>query len=600
MKQIEKGLQIVCAWVALHGTQTFAQDLFYQWGLGFADMNYVEQGGELDAAGNLITFSCYNGTHDMDPTAGGDVITPAGSYDFFLAKYDPDGLLLWSHGFGAPPNEIVGDVTTDSDLNIYITGHIQGGPVDFNPAFPGTTVLSSSGLFDSFIAKYNPDGELIWIKIIGNPTSNDKALFIDIDDNLNVYISGLFMGTTDFDPSLSNTSLSSTPGFNDVFVAKYDTSGNFVWVKQITGSEYYELNAMTIDNNNDLIVSTIYTTSSDFNPSGGGDVHTVPTDYAPTSLTKFGSDGTYLWTKDLSGNALTAWLDINDMKTDAANNIIIGAYYENNPDFDPSAGVAIFPSIPASGCFCFAKYDANGNYTYAKTFGYGSVTSLDLDAAGNIYLAGVYSLTVDFDPSTGTQSKTSNGLADLFLAKYSSVGNYEWVYTNGGTAQDVLMDVEVSPGGSIRVVGHNENPAVDFDPSPAIQTLTMETTGTIASFWARYDQCLATTATDVQTACGSYTWINGTTYTASNNTATHVLTNAEGCDSIITLNLTINPVLASSQTLSICSGESVTVGTSTYSTSGVYTDVLTAVNGCDSTVTTDLTVGAAISGSQTL
>ncbi|MBI3136437.1 MAG: T9SS type A sorting domain-containing protein, partial [Bacteroidetes bacterium] len=81
---------------------------------------------------------------------------------------------------------------------------------------------------------------------------------------------------------------------------------------------------------------------------------------------------------------------------------------------------------------------------------------------------------------------------------------------------------------------------------------------------------------------------------------TDVLTAVNGCDSTVTTDLTVGAAISGSQTLSLCSGESVTVGTSTYSTSGVYTDVLTAVNGCDSTVTTDLTVGAAISGSQTL
>jgi len=100
----------------------------------------------------------------------------------------------------------------------------------------------------------------------------------------------------------------------------------------------------------------------------------------------------------------------------------------------------------------------------------------------------------------------------------------------------------------------------------------------------------STTGTDVQTACDSYEWIDGVTYIESNNTATYTLTNAEGCDSVITLDLTINLSTSSSQTFVDYTGFSVTVGDNTYTTTGIYTDVLIGSNGCDSTVTTDLTI----------
>ena len=76
----------------------------------------------------------------------------------------------------------------------------------------------------------------------------------------------------------------------------------------------------------------------------------------------------------------------------------------------------------------------------------------------------------------------------------------------------------------------------------------------------------------------------------SNNTATHTLTNILGCDSIVTLNLTINNSNTYSQSPTICEGSEFTVGTNSYTTSGTYIDVLSSVNGCDSTVTTTLTV----------
>ncbi len=103
-----------------------------------------------------------------------------------------------------------------------------------------------------------------------------------------------------------------------------------------------------------------------------------------------------------------------------------------------------------------------------------------------------------------------------------------------------------------------------------------------------------TSGTDVQTSCSDFTWIDGITYTSDNNTAMFTLTNANGCDSVVTLDLTINSAVTSSQTVSICGGNVFTVGNSNYTSSGTYTDILVSSGGCDSTVTTNLTVGVEI------
>ncbi len=100
----------------------------------------------------------------------------------------------------------------------------------------------------------------------------------------------------------------------------------------------------------------------------------------------------------------------------------------------------------------------------------------------------------------------------------------------------------------------------------------------------------ATVGTDVRTECDSYQWIDGITYTSSNSTATFTLLNAVGCDSVVTLALTVLPSIVNTQAATICFGESYTTGTSTFTSSGTYTDVFTAANGCDSTRTLTLTV----------
>ncbi|WP_343631089.1 T9SS type A sorting domain-containing protein [Fluviicola sp.] len=104
----------------------------------------------------------------------------------------------------------------------------------------------------------------------------------------------------------------------------------------------------------------------------------------------------------------------------------------------------------------------------------------------------------------------------------------------------------------------------------------------------------ATTGTDVQTACVSYTWIDGVTYTSSNNTATFTIVggNSNGCDSVVTLDLTILQPATSSVTITECTSYTWAENGITYTTSGAYTATLpnAAANGCDSIITLNLTI----------
>ncbi|MCH2046461.1 MAG: T9SS type A sorting domain-containing protein, partial [Saprospiraceae bacterium] len=99
-----------------------------------------------------------------------------------------------------------------------------------------------------------------------------------------------------------------------------------------------------------------------------------------------------------------------------------------------------------------------------------------------------------------------------------------------------------------------------------------------------------TTAIDVITACNSYTWIDGITYTGSNNTATHTLTNAAGCDSIVTLDLTINNVATGTDIISACDMYTWIDGITYTSNNNTATHLLTSHTGCDSIITLDLTI----------
>lgn len=109
-----------------------------------------------------------------------------------------------------------------------------------------------------------------------------------------------------------------------------------------------------------------------------------------------------------------------------------------------------------------------------------------------------------------------------------------------------------------------------------------------------------TTGTDIQTACNSYTWIDGNTYTSSNNTATDTLTNAAGCDSIVTLDLTINSDVTGTDVVTSCSDFTWIDGNTYTSSNNTATHTLTSAAGCDSIVTLDLTIGSNVNTGVTI
>lgn len=196
--------------------------------------------------------------------------------------------------------------------------------------------------------------------------------------------------------------------------------------------------------------------------------------------------------------------------------------------------------------------------------------------------------------STSTSSATACNTYTWNGTTYNTSGTYTHTLVNSvGCDSIATLNLTI------------KNSSVSSTPVTACETYTW-TNGTVYATSGTYTQTLtnavgcdsvatlvltikhSTTGTDVQSACGSYTWINGVTYFASNNTATHTLTNAAGCDSIVTLNLTINQPNTGTDVQSACS--SYTWNGTMYTSSGTYTQILTNAAGCDSTVTLTLTI----------
>ncbi|MFI5204684.1 MAG: SBBP repeat-containing protein, partial [Flavobacteriales bacterium] len=171
---------------------------------------------------------------------------------------------------------------------------------------------------------------------------------------------------------------------------------------------------------------------------------------------------------------------------DGSGNVYVAGNFGGTADFDPGAGTANFTSAGSFDIF-FAKYSSSGALIWAKTIG-GSAQEgcyrIIVDAAGDVYIAGFYNGTVDFDPNAGIVNLSGSGQEDGFFAKYTPAGNIVWAKKLGGTNNDFARSIAVDNTGVVYVTGHFQG-TVDFDPGAGVQNLI--SAGGADVFIGKYD-----------------------------------------------------------------------------------------------------------------
>ena len=489
----------------------------------------------VDASGNVYTTGTFNGTVDLDPGAGIVNLTSAGERDVFIQKLDASGNFVWAKSFGGIGYELGLSIDVDASGNVYTTGQFDN-TVDFDPG-PGTTILTASGTSNMFIQKLDASGNFIYAKTFGFFCTH-TGYSITVDAQGNVYTTGQFWGTADFDPGPGITSLTSVD-INDVFVHKLDASGSFVWARSFGGSLNDVGSAIAVDDLGNVYTTGYFQGTVDFNP-GAGTSNLTSLGGLNIFIHKLDASGNFVWVKSISGSSFS-----HSIAVDTSGNVYTTGEYYQTVDFDPGASTANLTSEGGSDIFVH-KLDASGNFIWAKSFGGNDddrAWSIATDASGNVYTTGEFygnfDEMIDFDPGAGTAILIPEGISDVFVQKLDASGNFIWAKSFGGTSTDIGYSITVDVSGNVYTTGQFSF-TVDFDPGTGTANLTSQ--GSDDIFIQKMSQCTPTTSTDYKTACNSYTWINGNTYTASNDTATYTLINAAGCDSVVTLNLTINSV----------------------------------------------------------
>ncbi len=214
----------------------------------------------IDLFSNIIIAGRYTSTVDFDPNGG--VYSLAGHEDVFILKLNSSGNFIWAKNFGGPFTDAPTVVITDSNDNVYTTGHFRYS-ADFNPD-TGVYSLYGIGLDDIFISKLDSTGTFVWAKSFGG-NGMDEGGGIAIDQNENVYTTGYFADTVDFDPGLGSYPLFTNSNF-DGYISKLDINGTFVWARKFGGNNSTYGNALAIDPFENIYVTGMFSGVSDFYP----------------------------------------------------------------------------------------------------------------------------------------------------------------------------------------------------------------------------------------------------------------------------------------------------------------------------------------------
>ncbi len=331
-----------------------------QWGAQFGSKN-------ADSVRSVVTDS--SGNIYITGETTGFLADSYGFTDFYIAKYNSSGVKQWIKQFGTEGNDYATGIKIDKNGQIVVVGYSNGSLA--------TTKTTSN---DVFVAKYNSNGEVIWLKQFGSISdSTDMGLAVATDSLGNILITG----KTDGPLNGANN------GENDIWLAKYDTNGNRIWIQQFGSSANDLANAIAVDSKDNIFLTG--NTNGVLNGSNSGD--------SDVWLSKYDTTGNPVWIKQFG----TISTDIaNGINVDSLGNIYISG---------STKGALSGTNYGMTDLFV-SKYDSFGNRVWLKQLG-GSgddvSQAVTTDTFKNIYVSGFTNGSIE--------NASSSGNFDMFLKR---------------------------------------------------------------------------------------------------------------------------------------------------------------------------------------
>ncbi len=401
----------------------FAQN--FQWARAAGAIgNDAARSVAVDDDGNVYVSGQFAGQSHFDSI----FISGYGTYDAFLAKYNTQGDIQWVRYAGGPNDDYATGICIDTQGFIYITGYF------LDSIFFESVKLMAEDLHDIFIAKYSPEGDLVWAKRAGG-RGEDRGYAITADPFGDIAITGAATGTAHFDLNIVVSA-----GDYDVFIAKYGSNGNCQWARRAGGSDEDAAKGIGCDDAGNFFITGYILGNTVFDTAH---ISTTIPSSTDIFIAKYRPWGDFVWVQKCD-----SYLGDNPyaIATDWQGYSYITGYFQNETTFGNH-------TIYAEGYndAFLAKYDTDGNCDWAKAIGGNDLdigTSVCADAFGYVYVTGTFDSAVIFQDT----QYIAPGY-EVFIAKYWAAGDEVWTQIGGGAGNDFGNAIAVNETGEVAVAG---------------------------------------------------------------------------------------------------------------------------------------------------
>jgi len=437
----------------------------WEWaqGAGSVGSVYLKNSSTIDANGDIyISGSYLSNSITFGATTLINTDTTGNTCDFFVVKYDAAGNVIWAKGEGGAKNDFAMGIATDVFGNVYVTGSYSSETITIGIITLTNSDTTNNSRHDMFLIKYNPLGNVQWVKTSSNNNFWDIGNSVSTDALGNVFVTGAYQ----FGMVLGTVTLPSYYGWH-VFTAKYDSSGNVLWAR--TGIPNFgdaDLGtSVAVDNSGNAYVTGYFNASNlhfgEFtltrvdSTSFGNDIFVV----------KYDGSGNVLWAKSAGGIGVSGYQRSTSITTDNANNCYVVGYFLPASIQFGNYTLLNEDSTGSGHDIFIAKYDPSGNVLWAKRAGGegndDGANSVATDASGNVFLGGYYnSSSILFGTNILTNSNTTGDNYDSYLAKYDTFGNAQWAIGIGDVGSESVKCICVSTSSDIYLAGFFSSPSI--------------------------------------------------------------------------------------------------------------------------------------------
>ncbi len=371
----------------------------------------------------------------------------------FIAKYTKSGKCMWAQRIGSPFGGTTWSfISLDSDNNIYLVGGFSG-----SINIGHITIETPLNKIDGYIAKFNPDGIVQWVKEFKGDTKESLLRNIVIDENNLIYIVGHTNSKViNFD---SVQLVNNDPNGRRSFIIQLDQDGNVIWGKLFKGNGTERAVGIAIDNKNNVVISGYY--GGTFRGNSYMEIESIKLVNSSTLsttdlyLAKFNSNGDVLWAKSIGGveSELGGFLEI-----DSKNNIYLTGTFQG-PKLILGKDTLMSKDIGTYPDYFLAKFDQNGQNIWARSDYYGTVYygfyDLAVDSKDNVYIHLIYN---DKEIKIDAKTFTNNGKFDNLIIALDENNNTLWAKSYGSISNESASSLDFTLSGELIITGTFDGP----------------------------------------------------------------------------------------------------------------------------------------------